>query len=50
MTLGETALQLATEKGYKAIADLLNEAASIQKNANHGKKTIYYYLSPYFYT
>ena len=47
--LGKTALQLATEKGYKAIADLLNECASIQLNAKDGKKTIYYYLSPYFY-
>ena len=38
--LGKTALQLATEMGYKAIADLLNEGASIQLNAKDGKKTI----------
>ena len=47
--LGKTALQLATKKGYKAIAELLNEGASIQLNAKDGKKTIYFYLSLYFY-
>ena len=49
MTLGETALQLATDRGYKAIVDLLNEAASIQKNAKDGKKTIYFYLFLYLF-
>ena len=41
--LGQTALQIATEQGYKAIADFLNEGPSKQKKDKDGKKMIYFY-------